>query len=104
MIRVPGILAGLKERSQSAYAMPAPKPVPSATGHARPARDVFEFEQECCGKEGRWIRTTEEDDGRDDTRAEADTAGENSQLATHSRCAFTSVATSPKQPVLTTSQ
>ena len=35
-MRVPGIRAGLNERSQSAYAMPAPKPVPSATGHARP--------------------------------------------------------------------
>ena len=57
-----------------------------------------------CGTKRRWTRTAEEDDGRDDTRAEADTAGENSQLATHSRCAFTSVATSPKQPVLTTSQ
>ncbi len=44
-MRVPGILAGLNERSQSAYAMPAPKPVPSATGHARPARANFELEQ-----------------------------------------------------------
>ena len=51
MIRVPGILAGLKERSQSAYAMPAPKPVPSATGHARPARDTFELERDVCRKE-----------------------------------------------------
>ena len=47
MIRVPGILAGLKERSQSAYAMPAPKPVPSATGHARPARERVELEPGC---------------------------------------------------------
>ena len=104
MIRVPGILAGLKERSQSAYAMPAPKPVPSATGHARPARDRFELEQGCCGREYKWTRTTEEDDGRDDTRAEADTAGENSQLATHSRCAFTGVTTSHSEQLLTTSQ
>jgi len=36
MIRVPGILAGLNERSQSAYAAPAPKPVNSAMGHVRP--------------------------------------------------------------------
>lgn len=35
MMRVPGILAGLKERSQSAYAAPEPKPVDSATGHVR---------------------------------------------------------------------
>ena len=35
-MRVPGILDGLNDRSQSAYAIPAPKPVPSATGHARP--------------------------------------------------------------------
>jgi len=34
--RVPGILAGLKERSQSAYAAPAPNPVDSAMGHVRP--------------------------------------------------------------------
>jgi hypothetical protein len=33
---VPGILAGLKERSQSAYAAPAPKPVDNAIGHVRP--------------------------------------------------------------------
>ena len=38
MMRVPGILAGLKERSQSAYAAPAPKPVDSATGHVRPMK------------------------------------------------------------------
>jgi hypothetical protein len=36
MIRVPGMRAGLNERSQSAYAMPAPKPVESAIGHVRP--------------------------------------------------------------------
>jgi hypothetical protein len=35
-IRVPGILAGLNERSQSAYAAPAPKPVDKAIGHVRP--------------------------------------------------------------------
>lgn len=37
MIRTPGILAGLNDRSQSAYAAPAPKPVERAMGHARPA-------------------------------------------------------------------
>lgn len=36
MMRVPGILAGLNDRSQSAYAAPAPKPVERAIGHARP--------------------------------------------------------------------
>ena len=40
IIRTPGILAGLNERSQSAYAAPAPKPVESAMGHARPANAV----------------------------------------------------------------
>lgn len=33
--RVPGTLAGLKERSQSAYAVPIPKPVESAIGQVR---------------------------------------------------------------------
>lgn len=33
---MPGTLAGLKERSQSAYAAPAPKPVASAMGQVRP--------------------------------------------------------------------
>lgn len=36
IIRTPGILAGLNERSQSAYAAPAPKPVERAIGHALP--------------------------------------------------------------------
>lgn len=36
MILVPGIRAGLNDRSQSAYAAPIPNPVPSAIGHARP--------------------------------------------------------------------
>ncbi len=44
MIRVPGTLAGLKERSQSAYAAPAPKPVASAMGHVRPRSTVKEVE------------------------------------------------------------
>lgn len=38
MMRVPDILAGLNERSQSAYAAPAPKPVDNAMGHVRPGR------------------------------------------------------------------
>jgi len=33
--RTPAMRAGLKDRSQSAYAAPAPKPVERATGHAR---------------------------------------------------------------------
>jgi len=37
-MRVPGMRAGLKERSQSAYAAPAPNPVPKAMGHVRPER------------------------------------------------------------------
>lgn len=47
MIRVPGILAGLKERSQSAYAAPAPNPVDSAMGHVRPKGNVS-FSVSCC--------------------------------------------------------
>ena len=76
MMRVPGILAGLNERSQSAYAMPAPKPVPSATGHARPARVVLEFEDRAGSMQDGCIRTAEEDDGRNHACAEANTAGE----------------------------
>ena len=34
--RTPAIRAGLNDRSQSAYAAPAPKPVERAMGHARP--------------------------------------------------------------------
>lgn len=34
--RTPAIRAGLNDRSQSAYAAPAPKPVVRAMGHARP--------------------------------------------------------------------
>jgi hypothetical protein len=34
--RTPAIRAGLNDRSQSAYAAPAPKPVERAIGHARP--------------------------------------------------------------------
>ena len=39
--RTPGMRAGLKDRSQSAYAAPAPKPVERATGHARPETSVL---------------------------------------------------------------
>jgi len=42
MIRVPGILAGLKERSQSAYAAPIPNPVDSPTGHALRRKSMTE--------------------------------------------------------------
>jgi len=42
--RTPGILAGLNERSQSAYAAPAPKPVDRAIGHVRPEIESREFE------------------------------------------------------------
>ena len=38
--RVPGTRAGLKERSQSAYAAPMPKPVESAMGHVRPVQCI----------------------------------------------------------------
>ena len=50
-MRVPGILAGLNERSQSAYAMPAPKPVLSATGHARPEHVELGVQGQCASKE-----------------------------------------------------
>lgn len=36
--RTPAMRAGLKDRSQSAYAAPAPKPVERAMGHARPEK------------------------------------------------------------------
>jgi hypothetical protein len=38
--RTPAMRAGLKDRSQSAYAAPAPKPVERAIGHARPVTSV----------------------------------------------------------------
>ena len=41
--RTPAIRAGLKERSQSAYAAPAPKPVERAMGHARPEPNLRHF-------------------------------------------------------------
>lgn len=45
MMRVPGILAGLNERSQSAYAAPIPKPVDRPIGHVRPVlRIIMEVE------------------------------------------------------------
>ncbi len=40
---MPGILAGLKERSQSAYAAPAPKPVDNAIGHVRPILEEYQI-------------------------------------------------------------
>jgi hypothetical protein len=45
--RTPAMRAGLNDRSQSAYAAPAPKPVERAMGHARPGinlRYVFILE------------------------------------------------------------
>jgi hypothetical protein len=44
-MRVPGILAGLKDRSQSAYAAPAPKPVERAIGHVRPEKKINVLER-----------------------------------------------------------
>ena len=41
--RTPAIRAGLNERSQSAYAAPAPKPVERAMGHARPEINLRYF-------------------------------------------------------------
>lgn len=73
-MRTPAMRAGLKDRSQSAYAAPAPKPVERAMGHARP-------ETGCLRKKGGGVgapcfvfsRTAEEDDGCDDAEAKADT-------------------------------
>ena len=41
--RTPAIRAGLNDRSQSAYAAPAPKPVERAMGHARPEINLRHF-------------------------------------------------------------
>lgn len=59
-MRVPGILAGLNDRSQSAYAAPAPKPVDRAIGHVRPAGSLFNarLHVESHGS----LRTTEKND------------------------------------------
>ena len=51
IIRVPGILAGLNERSQSAYAAPAPNPVVSAIGHARPVGKKYMMVGRCSDAE-----------------------------------------------------
>jgi hypothetical protein len=71
--RTPAIRAGLNDRSQSAYAAPAPKPVERAMGHARPEINLrFFFILEWMGVS--WLsRTAEEDDRCNDTNAEADT-------------------------------
>jgi hypothetical protein len=66
--RTPAMRAGLKDRSQSAYAAPAPKPDERAMGHARPDTS---FEKKSC--HGGMSRTAKEDDGCDDTDTEADT-------------------------------
>ena len=41
--RTPAMRAGLNDRSQSAYAAPAPKPVERAMGHARPEINLRYF-------------------------------------------------------------
>jgi hypothetical protein len=43
--RTPAMRAGLNDRSQSAYAAPAPKPVERAMGHARPEMNLRYFFQ-----------------------------------------------------------
>ena len=68
-MRVPGTRAGLKERSQSAYAAPAPNPVESATGHVRPAQNRHSLHSE---KGVIRERTAEENDGGDDADTEPD--------------------------------
>jgi hypothetical protein len=83
-MRVPGIRAGLKERSQSAYAAPAPKPVERAIGHVRPviAMKLSGFPW----AEIRVItRTAEEDYRGDNSYAETNaTVGEVSYCVTRS--------------------
>jgi len=75
-MRVPGIRAGLKERSQSAYAAPAPKPVERAIGHVRPviAKELSESPLTVIRD---ITRTAEEDHRGDDSYAKANaTVGE----------------------------
>jgi len=52
--RTPAMRAGLKDRSQSAYAAPAPKPVERATGHARPENE-FLRNRWWTGRDGRFV-------------------------------------------------
>lgn len=59
MILVPGIRAGLNDRSQSAYAIPAPKPVESAIGHVRPGEGYSMSHEQGSGKNERLNSTTE---------------------------------------------
>ena len=65
--------AGLNERSQSAYAIPAPNPVESAIGQPRPCMTKRAGQYSKSGlDENR--RTTEEDDRSDDAGAKANAA------------------------------
>jgi len=79
--RTPAMRAGLKDRSQSAYAAPAPKPVERATGHARPETRFLTMNRD--GERGGGTvfvsRTAKEDDGRDDADAKADTTARGKQ-------------------------
>lgn len=69
--RTPAMRAGLKDRSQSAYAAPAPKPVERAMGHVRPG--AIKIHRIRVDWQNGLSRTTKEDDGCDNTDAEADT-------------------------------
>jgi hypothetical protein len=93
--RVPGIRGTPKERSQSAYDIPAPNPVARATGQPRPtpiplpvrifSRTIEQAEVggglqvavrlgicSCCGIKREWMHTFEQDHARDDTSAETE--------------------------------
>jgi len=63
--------AGLKDRSQSAYAAPAPKPVERAMGHVRP--ETIKIHRIVVDWQNGLSRTAKEDDGCDNADAEADT-------------------------------
>ncbi len=71
-MRAPGILAGLNDRSQSAYAAPAPNPVDRAIGHVRPAGSLFNarLHVESHGS----LRTAEKNDRGDNASTEAHAA------------------------------
>lgn len=65
--RVPGIRAKLKERSQSAYAPPAPKPVEKAIGHIRPKLSIPVEPRDM------WRHTTEKDHRGNNSYAKTNT-------------------------------
>ena len=73
---MPGILAGLKERSQSAYAAPAPKPVERATGQVRPNHVRKHSSAE--HSRGKLRHTFEENDRRNNSNSETDSSAANS--------------------------